>query len=50
MRFVPIESEEQQSLLVIHRARDLLVRQRMSLSVEFSLIVGIENSLVGALV
>ena len=28
MRFVPIKSEEQQSLLVIHRARDLLVRQR----------------------
>jgi transposase len=31
MRFVPIKSEEQQSLLVIHRARDLLVRQRTQL-------------------
>jgi transposase len=31
MRFVTIKSEEQQSLLVIHRARDLLVRQRTHL-------------------
>jgi transposase len=31
MRFVPIKSEEQQSLLVMHRARDLLVRQRTQL-------------------
>ena len=28
MRFVPIKSEEQQAVLVMHRARDLLVRQR----------------------
>ena len=28
MRFVPIKTEEQQSMLMIHRARDLLVRQR----------------------
>ena len=27
MRFVPIKSEEQQALLLVHRARDLLVRQ-----------------------
>jgi len=31
MRFVPIKSEEQQAMLLIHRARDLLVRQRTSL-------------------
>src|ERR1700760_1270009 len=28
MRFVPSKTEEQQSMLMIHRARDLLVRQR----------------------
>jgi hypothetical protein len=28
MRFVRIKSEEQQAVLVMHRARDLLVRQR----------------------
>ena len=28
MRFVPIKNEEQQSVLVLHRVRDLLVRQR----------------------
>ena len=28
MRFVPIKSEDQQSVLTLHRARDLLVRQR----------------------
>jgi len=28
MRFVPVKSEEQQSLLSLHRVRDLLVRQR----------------------
>lgn len=28
MRFVPVKSEEQQALLSVHRARDLLVRQR----------------------
>jgi transposase len=27
MRFVPVKTEEQQSMLMIHRARDLLVRQ-----------------------
>ena len=31
MRFVPIKSEEQQAVLVMHRARDLLVRQRTQL-------------------
>jgi transposase len=31
MRFVPIKSREQQSVLVMHRARDLLVRQRTQL-------------------
>jgi transposase len=28
MRFIPVKSEEQQGMLMIHRARDLLVRQR----------------------
>jgi transposase len=31
MRFVPIKSEEQQSVLMLHRARELLVRQRTML-------------------
>jgi transposase len=31
MRLVPIKSEAQQAMLLIHRARDLLVRQRTSL-------------------
>ena len=31
MRFVPIKSEEQQAVLIMHRARDLLVRQRTQL-------------------
>jgi len=28
MRFVPIKSAEQQGILMLHRARDLLTRQR----------------------
>jgi transposase len=31
MRFVPVKSEEQQGVLVFHRARELLVRQRTML-------------------
>jgi transposase len=31
MRFVPIKSEEQQSMLMLHRARNLLTRQETSL-------------------
>ncbi len=31
MRFVPVKSEEQQGVLVLHRARELLVRQRTML-------------------
>ena len=31
MRFVPIKTTEQQSVLMIHRARDLLIRQRTML-------------------
>jgi transposase len=31
MRFVPIKDEEQQAVLVMHRARELLVRQRTQL-------------------
>ncbi len=32
MRFVPIKSEQQQSILILHRSRQLLVRQRTMLS------------------
>ena len=28
MRFVPVKSAEQQSALMLHRSRDLLIRQR----------------------
>jgi transposase len=28
MRFVPVKSEEQQGMLMVHRTRDRLVRQR----------------------
>lgn len=31
MRFVPVKSEEQQSLLMLHRVRELLIRQRTTL-------------------
>src|SRR4030081_603198 len=31
MRFVPVKSKEQQGVLVLHRARELLVRQRTML-------------------
>jgi transposase len=31
MRFVPVKSTDQQSVLILHRARDLLVRQRTML-------------------
>src|SRR5215213_2788255 len=31
MRFVPVKSAEQQSVLVLHRTRDLLIRQRTML-------------------
>jgi transposase len=30
MRFVPVKSETQQSRLMLHRARELLVRQRIA--------------------
>src|SRR4051794_2643311 len=32
MRFVPLKSAEQQAMLMLHRARDLLVRQRTMLA------------------
>src|ERR1700730_8578734 len=32
MRFVPVKSEEQQGVLVLHRGRELLVRQRTMLA------------------
>jgi transposase len=31
MRFVPIKTADQQALLMLHRTRDLLVRQRTQL-------------------
>lgn len=31
MRFVPVKSEEQQSVLMLHRVRELLIRQRTKL-------------------
>jgi transposase len=31
MRFVPIKSAKQQSVLMVHRSRDLLIRQRTML-------------------
>jgi transposase len=47
MRFVPIKSENQQAALMLHRTRDLLVRQRSSLIssirahfAEFGIVVG----------
>ena len=32
MRFVPIKTQEQQSVLLMHRVRDFLVRQRTQVS------------------
>jgi len=32
MRFVPVKTEEQQAALTVHRARDLLIRQRTQLT------------------
>ena len=40
MRFVPIKSEEQQSVLALHRARDLLVRQHTQTSNTFRALCG----------
>lgn len=54
MRFVPIKSPEQQAVLSVHRARDLIVRQRTQIAnmmrgllAEFGVVVakGIENIL-----
>src|SRR3954452_1659499 len=46
MGFVPVKSAEQQSVLVLHRTRDLLIRQRIMLAnslgahcAEFGLVV-----------
>ncbi len=32
MRFVPVKSEDQQAVLMLHRTRDLLIRQRTALT------------------
>lgn len=48
MRFVPIKTEKQQSVLMLHRSRDLLMRQRISLInairshlAEFGIVAGV---------
>ena len=48
MRFVPIKTEEQQSVLMLHRTRDLFMRQRTSLInairshlAEFGIVAGV---------
>ena len=48
MRFVPIKTEEQQSVLMVHRTRELFVRQRTSLInairahlAEFGIVAGV---------
>lgn len=48
MRFVPIKTEEQQSVLMVHRTRDLLMRQRTMLInairshlAEFGIVAGV---------
>ncbi len=33
MRFVPVKSEDQQAVLMLHRTRDLLIRQRTALTI-----------------
>ena len=40
MRFVAIKTEEQQGVLFVHRARDLIVRQRTQLSNIFAESIG----------
>ena len=56
MRFVPIKSPEQQSVLMLHRTRELFVRQRTTLSnairahlAEFGIIAGVGRNGVDAL-
>ena len=57
MRFVPIKSAEQQSVLMLHRARELLVRQRTMLinalrghCAEFGIVIAQGASKVTALI
>lgn len=40
MRFVPVKSEEAQAVLTMHRARDLLVAERIALSNQISGLLG----------
>ena len=56
MRFVPIKSEDQQSVLMVHRTRHLFVRQRTSLInairahlAEFGIVAGVGRNGVKAL-
>jgi transposase len=57
MRFVPIKSADQQALLMLHRTRDLLIRQRTQLInalrahlAEFGLVAGTGREGLGELV
>ena len=56
MRFVPTKTEEQQSILMLHRTRQLFVRQRTALTnairahlAEFGIVAGIGRNGVEAL-
>ncbi len=57
MRFVPIKTVEQQSVLMVHRTRELFVRQRTSLIInairahlaEFGIVAGVGRNGVGVL-
>ncbi len=56
MRFVPIKSPEQQSVLMLHRTRELFVRQRVTLTnairahlAEFGIVAGVGRNGVDAL-
>jgi len=48
MRFVPLKSAEQQAVLVLHRARDLLIRQRTMLSNALRAHIGRGSPFAGA--
>ena len=56
MRFVPVKSPEQQSVLMLHRTRELFVRQRVTLTnairahlAEFGIIAGVGRNGMDAL-
>jgi transposase len=54
MRFVPIKAPDQQSILIVHRTRELLVRQRIMLVnalrahlAEFGIVAGVGRGRAG---